>query len=416
MSTPRTIVIGVAGGIAAYKACALIRHFKECGDDVIVVPTEAALQFVGSATFEALSGNPVATSVFENVAGVQHIRIGQQADLIIVAPATADLLARVASGRADDLLAATILVSTCPVVFAPAMHTEMWENAATVDNVAVLRSRGYVVLNPAHGRLTGKDSGPGRLLEPLQIAELARSVGAGVHLEQSLVNRKIVITAGGTKEAIDPVRFISNHSSGRQGYALGEIAAQRGANVVIIAGNTQELPVPAGARLIIVESALDMHQALTEELADADVLIMAAAVSDYRPAQLATTKLKKDGSAAARLTTIEMVENPDILASVVEQRDQGTLPQSLVIVGFAAETGDSTYTALDYGLRKLAKKGCDLMMLNEVGSGKVFGQTTNAGYILHRDGHTSELAQASKAVIASAILDSVESHLETRSL
>lgn len=280
---PRRIVVGVSGGIAAYKACHLVRDLKEAGDDVRVVPTPGALNFVGAATFEALSGHPVSTTVFDAVDEVQHVRIGQEADAVVIAPATADVIARLVAGRADDLLTATVLVATCPVIVVPAMHTEMWRNAATQANVATLRERGVIVLEPAHGRLTGKDTGAGRLPEPDQIAELVRAVLDGANLTPDWQGRKVLITAGGTQENLDPVRFLGNRSSGRQGFALAEIAAHRGAEVRIVAGDTDQLPTPSGAVIEKVGSAREMAAAVEKHAAEADVIIMAAAVADFRP-------------------------------------------------------------------------------------------------------------------------------------
>lgn len=403
---PRKVVVGVAGGIAAYKACHIIRAFKEAGDEVRVVPTEAALNFVGRATFEALSGNPVSTTVFDEVDQVQHVRIGQEADLIVIAPATADLMARLAMGRGDDLLAATVLVATCPVVIAPAMHTEMWFNPATVANVGTLRARGITVIEPAHGRLTGTDSGPGRLPDPEQIVALADAVGHGVRLGRELAGKRVLITAGGTLEHIDPVRFIGNSSSGRQGFALAEIAAQRGAEVTIVAANTVALPTPAGAEILRVTSTRELADAVQERAGAADVIIMAAAVADFRPVAAAGSKLKK-GSDGGSLSSIELVENPDILATTVRRRAAGELGGDPVIVGFAAETGDERHSALDYARVKLERKGCDLLMCNEVGQGRVFGQTHNEGWILDRRGQITEVPQGSKLEVAAAILDAV---------
>lgn len=415
-SSKQTIVVGVSGGIAAYKACQLVRLFKESGDDVTVVPTETALQFVGKATFEALSGNPVSTSVFDAVDEVRHVRIGKEADGIVVAPATADLLARVAHGRSDDLLAATILMATCPVILAPAMHTEMWENPATQANVHTLRQRGVTVLEPAHGRLTGADTGPGRLPEPQQIADLARTVLAGYHLQPTLAGKKVVISAGGTQEAIDPVRYIGNHSSGKQGFALAEVAAHRGAEVVVVAGSVEKLETPAGARIVSVRSADQMAVAVTAEAANADVVIMAAAVADFRPANSAETKLKKGSRAERGLSTIYLVENPDILATLVQDRAAGKLPQAQVIVGFAAETGDDDHSALDYARVKIAKKGCDLLMCNEVGHNKVFGSAENEGFLLNQKGEVTEISRGSKQQIGAQILNAVEALLNEADL
>ena len=406
-----TIVVGVSGGIAAYKACHLVRLLKESGDEVTVVPTTTALNFVGKATFEALTGNPVFTSVFEAVDEVRHVRIGKEADAVVVAPATADLLARIAHGRGDDMLTATILMATCPVILAPAMHTEMWLNPATQANVQILRQRGLTVLEPAHGRLTGTDSGAGRLLEPQQIAELTRTVLAGYRLMPSLRGKKVVITAGGTKETIDPVRFIGNHSSGKQGFALAEIAAQRGAEVVVVAGNVEKQETPAGARVVQVQSAVEMEAAVMAEAGDADVIIMAAAVADFRPLRPAASKLKKGSDLESDLRTIQLVENPDILAGLVRSRSAGKIPSATVLVGFAAETGDEQSSALDYAKSKITKKGCDLLMCNEVGSGKVFGQSENEGFLLTQAGVITEISFGSKQQVAAQILDAVEDFL-----
>ncbi|MBL7285995.1 bifunctional phosphopantothenoylcysteine decarboxylase/phosphopantothenate--cysteine ligase CoaBC [Corynebacterium godavarianum] len=397
----RNVVVGVAGGIAAYKACHLIRDFKEAGDDVRVVPTANALNFVGAATFEALSGHPVDTGVFERVDEVQHVRIGQEADLIVVAPATADVIARIAAGRADDLLTATVLVATCPVVVAPAMHTEMWHNAATQTNVATLRSRGVTVLEPAHGRLTGKDSGPGRLLEPQAIAELARTVATTGPLGRPLEGKRVLVSAGGTQENIDPVRYVGNRSSGRQGFALADIAAHKGAQVTVVAGNTEALETPAGADVVRVTSTRDMEREMRSRAPEADVVIMAAAVADYRPAHEATSKLKK-GQADASLERIELVENPDILRGLVDMRDNGET--TAAIMGFAAETDN----ALEYGKAKLARKGADLLMVNDVSGGKVFGQARNSGWLLSRDGGVATIEDGTKHEVAAQIWSAIE--------
>ena len=397
----RNVVVGVAGGIAAYKACHLIRDFKEAGDDVRVVPTANALKFVGAATFEALSGHPVDTGVFERVDEVQHVRIGQEADLIVVAPATADVIARIAGGRADDLLTATVLVATCPVVVAPAMHTEMWHNAATQANVASLRSRGVTVLEPAHGRLTGKDSGPGRLLEPQAIAELARTVATTGPLGRPLEGKRVLVSAGGTQENIDPVRYVGNRSSGRQGFALADIAAHKGAQVTVVAGNTEALETPAGADVVRVTSTRDMEREMRSRAPEADVVIMAAAVADYRPAHEATSKLKK-GQTDASLERIELIENPDILRGLVDMRDNGET--TAAIMGFAAETDN----ALEYGKAKLARKGADLLMVNDVSGGKVFGQARNSGWLLSRDGGVATIEDGTKHEVAAQIWSAIE--------
>ena len=400
-SHPLRVVVGVSGGIAAYKACHLVRNFKEAGDEVRVIPTQNALNFVGAATFEALSGNPVDTGVFTRVDEVQHVRVGQEADLIVVAPATADFMARAAAGRADDLLTSTILVATCPVVLAPAMHTEMWLNPATQANVATLRERGITVLEPAHGRLTGKDTGPGRLLEPDVIAELARTVLRTSTFAPTLAGKRVLISAGGTQENIDPVRYIGNRSSGKQGYALGDVAAQRGAKVTIVAGATDELDPPSGADVIKVGSTREMQQAMAERAPEADVVIMAAAVADFRPEAEASTKLKK-GKADDALSTIRLTENPDILKGLVQMREAGET--AATIIGFAAETDNE----LENGRAKLKRKGADMLMLNSVAGGGVFGQARNRGWLLSADGREEEIPDGTKHEVAARIWDAVE--------
>lgn len=400
-SHPLRVVVGVSGGIAAYKACHLVRIFKEAGDEVRVIPTQNALNFVGAATFEALSGNPVDTGVFTRVDEVQHVRVGQEADLIVVAPATADFMARAAAGRADDLLTSTILVATCPVVLAPAMHTEMWLNPATQANVATLRERGITVLEPAHGRLTGKDTGPGRLLEPDVIAELARTVLRTSTFAPTLAGKRVLISAGGTQENIDPVRYIGNRSSGKQGYALGDVAAQRGAKVTIVAGATDALDPPSGAEVIKVGSTREMQQAMAERAPEADVVIMAAAVADFRPEAEASTKLKK-GKADDALSTIRLTENPDILKGLVQMREAGET--AATIIGFAAETDNE----LENGRAKLKRKGADMLMLNSVAGGGVFGQARNRGWLLSADGREEEIPDGTKHEVAARIWDAVE--------
>lgn len=366
-----------------------------------MIPTQNALNFVGAATFEALSGNPVDTGVFTRVDEVQHVRVGQEADLIVVAPATADFMARAAAGRADDLLTSTILVATCPVVLAPSMHTEMWLNPATQANVATLRERGITVLEPAHGRLTGKDTGPGRLLEPDVIAELARTVLRTSTFAPTLAGKRVLISAGGTQENIDPVRYIGNRSSGKQGYALGDIAAQRGAKVTIVAGATDELDPPSGAEVIKVGSTREMQQAMAERAPEADVVIMAAAVADFRPEAEASTKLKK-GKADDALSTIRLTENPDILKGLVQMREAGET--AATIIGFAAETDNE----LENGRAKLKRKGADMLMLNSVAGGGVFGQARNRGWLLSADGREEEIPDGTKHEVAARIWDAVE--------
>ena len=360
----KRIIVGVAGGIAAYKAATVVRQLTEAGHSVRVVPTESALRFVGAATFEALSGNPVHTGVFEDVHEVPHVRIGQAADLVVVAPATADLLARAAIGRADDLLTATLLTARCPVLYAPAMHTEMWLHPATVDNVATLRRRGCVVMEPASGRLTGADTGPGRLPEAEEISTLAQLLLARTDaLPYDLHGVKVLVTAGGTREPIDPVRFICNRSSGKQGYAMARVMAQRGADVTLIAGNTAGLIDPAGVDVAHVGSAAQLHDAVSKHAPEANVLVMAAAVADFRPAHQATSKIKK-GPVGEGEPTIELVRNEDVLAGAVRARQDGQLPNMRAIVGFAAETGDANGDVLFHARAKLKRKGCDLSLIH----------------------------------------------------
>jgi phosphopantothenoylcysteine decarboxylase/phosphopantothenate--cysteine ligase len=399
------IVLGVAGGVAAYKAALLVRAFTEAGHDVRVVPTSAALHFVGAATFEALSGNPVTTDVWSDVDEVAHVRVGQTADLVVVAPATADLLARAAAGRADDLLTASLLTARCPVVFAPAMHTEMWLHPATQDNVATLRRRGAIVLPPAVGRLTGPDSGPGRLPDPADIAALASVVLAAgpAALAPHLAGRRVVISAGGTREPLDPVRYLGNRSSGKQGWALARVAAARGADVVLVAANV-ELPAPFGVRVVPVGTAEELRAAVLAESAGADVVIMAAAVADFRPATVAAAKLKK--GSAAEPDAVPLVRNPDVLAELVTKRAAGQL-----VVGFAAETGDEDADVLTHARAKLARKGCDLLVVNDVSGGRVFGRADNAAVVLAAEGTATELPEGSKDAVAAGIWDVVGARL-----
>ena len=412
----RRIVLGVSGGIAAYKACELLRLFTESGHDVTVVPTAAALEFVGAPTWAALSGKPVRTEVWSDVHEVPHVRLGQTADLVVVAPATADLLARAAHGLADDLLTNTLLTARCPVVLAPAMHTEMWEHPATAANVATLRERGTVVLEPAEGRLTGADTGKGRLPDPEEIFAIATGVlaraGTAVPGEerptaQDLAGRQVVVSAGGTREYLDPVRFLGNRSSGRQGYALARTAAARGAQVTLVAANVA-LPDPAGVKVVHVETTVQMQAAVLEACASADALVMAAAPADFRPEHATETKIKKaeDGS----VPQIRLAQNPDILAGVAHDRPH----PGLVVVGFAAETGDEAGSVMDHARAKLARKGCDLLVVNDVGGGKVFGEDLNEAVILAADGETTEVPRGTKRALAEVIWDSVTRLLAAR--
>ncbi|NEA16146.1 bifunctional phosphopantothenoylcysteine decarboxylase/phosphopantothenate--cysteine ligase CoaBC [Streptomyces halstedii] len=399
MDKPK-VVLGVSGGIAAYKACELLRGLTESGHDVRVVPTAAALNFVGAATWSALSGHPVATEVWDGVHEVPHVRIGQGADLVVVAPATADLLAKAAHGLADDLLTNTLLTARCPVVFAPAMHTEMWEHPATQENVATLRRRGAVVVEPAVGRLTGVDTGKGRLPDPREIFEVCRRVLDRGTAAPDLAGRHVVISAGGTREPLDPVRYLGNRSSGKQGYALARTAVARGARVTLVEANTA-LPDPAGADVLRAGTAVQLREAVLEAAAEADVVVMAAAVADFRPAVYATGKIKKkDGQEPG---PVALVRNPDILAEVAAERAR---PGQLV-VGFAAETDD----VLANGRAKLRRKGCDLLVVNEVGERKTFGSEENEAVVLGSDGSETAVPYGPKEALADVVWDLVAARL-----
>ncbi|AXG82327.1 bifunctional phosphopantothenoylcysteine decarboxylase/phosphopantothenate--cysteine ligase CoaBC [Streptomyces paludis] len=394
------VVLGVAGGIAAYKACELLRRLTETGHDVRVVPTDAALHFVGAATWSALSGHPVSTEVWEDVHEVPHVRIGQAADLVVVAPATADLLARAAHGLADDLLTNTLLTARCPVVFAPAMHTEMWEHPATRENVATLRRRGAVVIEPAVGRLTGVDTGKGRLPDPVEIFEICRRVLARGAAAPDLTGRHVVISAGGTREPLDPVRYLGNRSSGKQGYALARTAAARGARVTLIEANTG-MTDPAGVDVVRVGTAVQLREAVLKAAADADAVVMAAAVADFRPLSYAEGKIKKkDGEEPV---PVALVRNPDILAEISAERAR----PGQVVVGFAAETDD----VLANGRHKLRRKGCDLLVVNEVGERKTFGAEESEAVVLAADGGETPVPYGPKEALADTVWDLVAPRL-----
>ena len=401
----RRIVLGVGGGIAAYKVCEVLRRLTEAGHLVRVVPTEAALKFVGAPTWEALSGSPVSHDMFAGVSEVPHVRLGQTADLVLVAPATADLLARATHGRADDLLCATLLTARCPVLLVPAMHTEMWEHPATQHNVAILRSRGTIVAQPASGRLTGTDSGAGRLPEPAEIVDLAtlllRRADA---LPPDLTDRHVVVSAGGTREPLDPVRYLGNRSSGRQGYALARVAAQRGARVTLVAAHTPALADPAGVEVVRVGTAGQLQEAVLTATPRADAVVMAAAVADFRPADPHPSKIKKVGSDP---DPVSLVVNPDIVAELVRRR-----PRGQVVVGFAAETGDATGDVLTHGRAKLARKGCDLLVVNAVGEGGAFEAEHNSGWLLGDDGAETELPEGPKSLLAAYVWDAVAARLK----
>ncbi|MGG5171340.1 bifunctional phosphopantothenoylcysteine decarboxylase/phosphopantothenate--cysteine ligase CoaBC [Pseudarthrobacter sp. J1738] len=410
------IVLGVGGGIAAYKAASLLRLFTESGHSVTVVPTEASLKFVGIATWEALSGKPVSTTVFDAVDQVQHVRLGHDADLIVVAPATADLLARAASGQANDLLTNTLLMASGLVLFAPAMHSEMWQHPATVENVATLRRRGAHVLDPAVGRLTGADSGPGRLPEPEEIFGAAMALVSDRGAEQptpapsagQLAGQRVVITAGGTREPLDPVRFLGNRSSGKQGVALAKAALAAGAQVTFIAAH-MDVQAPERVELRTVETALELREATLKASEQAHAVIMAAAVADFRPANVSASKIKKRQDAPD--APIELVRNPDILQELVQRRGDGHWPR--LIVGFAAETGDAEADVLQYAQAKLERKGCELLVVNQVGTNLVFGQDENSVLILAQGGAAPDAVQGSKEHVAQAVIARVGRELES---
>jgi phosphopantothenoylcysteine decarboxylase/phosphopantothenate--cysteine ligase len=408
------VVLGVSGGIAAYKAAELLRLFTESGHRVRVVPTAAALRFVGAPTWAALSGRPVADDVWADAHEVPHVRLGQRADLVVVAPATADLLARAAHGLADDLLTNTLLTARCPVLLVPAMHTEMWEHPATVANVATLRGRGTLVMEPASGRLTGADTGKGRLPDPAEIFALARRLlargapGGGAAMPGGaavvdLAGRHVLVTAGGTREPLDPVRFLGNRSSGKQGYAFARTAAARGARVTLIAANVA-LPDPAGVDLVRVGTTEELRRATLDAATSADAVVMAAAPADFRPARYADHKMKKTPDGAAPV--IELVINPDIAAELGATRRPGQ-----VLVVFAAETRDAEANARE----KLIRKGADLIVVNEVGPDRVFGADENTATVLGADGTRTAFPEQSKEDLADRVWDLVVTRLDVTS-
>ncbi|WP_084103705.1 bifunctional phosphopantothenoylcysteine decarboxylase/phosphopantothenate--cysteine ligase CoaBC [Demequina sp. NBRC 110056] len=404
------VLLGVTGGIAAYKVASVLRLLAEDGHDVRVLPTAASLNFVGRATWEALSGNPAPTETFDDVPSVQHVRLGQRADAVLVAPATADFLAQMAAGRATDLLGNALLATEAPVMVAPAMHTEMWRDPATQANVATLRERGVHVLEPAVGRLTGPDSGPGRLPDPEDIVaalyalldgsraangEIATGAAAGWG---DLEGVSLVVSAGGTREPIDAVRYLGNRSSGHQGFAIAEAARERGASVTVVAANVS-LPLGEDVERVDVETAAELEEAVTGLAGSADAVVMAAAVADFRPAQASDVKLKKSGTDGM---TLELVQTADVLAGLVAARRPGQ-----VIVGFAAETGDDAASVLEHGAAKARRKGADLLVLNEVGDGKGFGTATNTVTLLSADGTVVGEASGTKLSVAHAVLDRI---------
>lgn len=430
-----TVVVGITGGIAAYKAVGVVRDLVKRGHDVHVVPTEGALRFVGLPTLEALSRNPVTTSVFEDVAEVRHVSLGRRADLVVVAPATADTLARMAAGLAGDLLGTTLLAAEAPVVVAPAMHPQMWEHPATTANVTTLRERGVHFVGPVVGALTGDDAGIGRMAEPEDIVTAALAVldhpsdgglpagaeprlqagttgpaGTGARGEQGdLAGVRVVVSAGGTREPFDPVRFVGNRSSGRQGIAIATDAVRRGATVTVVAANvesslTAELTSGLGAAVVPVGSARELADAVHAAAAEADVVVMTAAVADYRPAEVRAEKLKKE--AQGDTMTLELVKNPDVLADLVANRRTGQ-----IIVGFAAETEPDRAARIELGRAKIARKPADLLVVNHVGWSSGFEREENAIEVLVPGGEVVREASGSKAEVATAVLDLVATAL-----
>lgn len=398
LGTPRslTVVVGITGGIAAYKAVGVVRGLVLAGHDVHVVASENALRFVGRPTLEAISRNPVHTDLFEGVAEVRHVAIGQSADLVVVAPATADSIARMAAGLASDLLGNTLLATAAPIVIAPAMHTEMWQHPATVANIATLRERGVTIVGPVAGQLTGADSGLGRMSEPDDIVAAALAVVGPRDLE----GVRIVVSAGGTREPLDPVRYVGNRSSGRQGLAIATAARDRGAEVVLIAAHLETGPPPPGVRVVSVSTADDLRAAMHEAAVAADVVVMAAAVADYRPAEVSSTKIKKD--ATGDELTLRLVRNPDILRELVDARRPGQ-----TIVGFAAETEADDDRLIEVARRKAARKGADALVVNRVGWTEAFGTPDNRVVILGHDGRVLATAEGSKSVVAGSVLDMI---------
>lgn len=398
----RRIVLGVSGGIAAYKACEVVRRLKEHGHDVLVVPTANALEFVGRTTWEALSGHPVQTSVFADVDEVRHVRIGTEADLVVIVPATADLLSRAAIGRADDLLTNVLLTATCPKLMFPAMHTQMWQHPATVANVATLRTYGVAVMDPAIGRLTGPDSGPGRLPEPAEIVDVIRTALDDPGLVAAAAGRdlaglRIAISTGGTHEQLDPVRFVGNSSSGRMGVALARMAALRGAQVTLVAAHITA-DVPSNVEVERVSSTGDLADTMARIGADQDVIIMAAAPADFRPQQVSERKIKKQADGGL---TLDLVQTTDVLATLGEDRRAGQ-----TLVGFAAETASDPDELLGLGRAKLARKKADLLVVNDVSAGKVFGEDSNQVAIIDAE-RVVDRVSASKSVVAQHILDAI---------
>ncbi len=394
-SRPLSIIVGVTGGIAAYKAIHVVRLLTLQGHEVTVVPTRAALEFVGRPTFEAVSHRPVRVDLFDNVDRVQHVSLGKAADLVVVVPATANTIAKIAAGIADNLLTTTLLTATAPIVIAPAMHTEMWRNAATQHNVSTLRSRGITIIEPDDGQLTGDDSGPGRLPEPERIVSEALALIPGSE-SRDLDGRRILVTAGGTHEALDPVRYIGNNSSGKQGIAFAVAAAARGAHVTLVAANVDG-PVPGGVEIVSVVTAEELANEVLTRSRGCDAVVMAAAVADYRPVEKSARKLKKDVIGDG--LTVKLVKNRDVLASLVLEKSVAG-----PIIGFAAETADGD-ELLALGREKMARKKCDFLVINAVGDSIGFGEQTNSVVVIDRAGEVVAEAAGTKRDVADRVLD-----------
>ena len=388
----RELILGVGGGISAYKSADLLRRLQDVGFGVTVIPTRASLNFVGVATWEALSGRPVNQNLWENVHEVPHIKSARQANLIVIAPATADLIAKISGGIADDLLTNVVSAASCPIVLVPAMHPEMWLSVANQENIATLRSRGILVIEPDEGRMTGEDFGVGRYPE---VSRIISEVSSFAEIKSDLLGKKVLITAGGTREAIDPVRFIGNHSSGKQGYAIAVAARNRGAQVVLISANSS-LQDPPGVKVIKVSSASQMQESLAKEFTDSQILVMAAAVADARPLSLSQEKIKK-----GNLENIELQLNPDLL------RELGAIRgKNQVLVAFAAETESIGDATIEAARTKMISKGADLIFLNDVSNGAIFGEDKTSGILIDSDGTSVEFKLQSKDTLADLLLDS----------
>ncbi|MEI6763143.1 MAG: bifunctional phosphopantothenoylcysteine decarboxylase/phosphopantothenate--cysteine ligase CoaBC [Actinomycetes bacterium] len=383
----REVILGVGGGISAYKSADLIRRLQDHGFLVTVIPTRSSQNFVGNATWAALSGRPVYDDLWSDVHSVPHISLAKSADAIVIAPTTADLLARIAQGRADDLLTNILLATTSPILLVPAMHPEMWLNAATQANVATLRSRGIVVLDPDEGRMTGSDTGIGRYPESSKIIGALNDL---LSSKADLIGRTVLVTAGGTQEPIDPVRYIGNRSTGKQGYAVAYAAAARGATVTLIAANSHEEPIE-GITTLHVQSADQMHKAVLEHFDQSNIVVMTAAVADAKPLHQADLKIEK-----ASYHSIELTPTVDIL------KDLGERKQSQILVGFAAQTGDG---ALEKATEKYRNKKLDLIYVNDVSGGAIFGSDQTSGSIVDGSGVIEELSGVSKVTLAHKLLD-----------